>query len=146
MSISTEHVAEILGGARVLGSRMKSSEDWMDIIEAGLPAAAMEALKERVGLDDPSMATTLGISIRTLARVRASQGLLDSVVSDRLYRLARLVAIARVVLEYDDRAVQWLTQSQPGLGNRRPIDMAKSEPGAREVENLLMRIEHGVYS
>ena len=146
MSISTERVAEILGGARVLGSRMKSSEDWMDIIEAGLPAAAMEALKERVGLDDPSMATTLGISIRTLARVRASQGLLDSVVSDRLYRLARLVAIARVVLEYDDRAVQWLTQSQPGLGNRRPIDMAKSEPGAREVENLLMRIEHGVYS
>jgi putative toxin-antitoxin system antitoxin component (TIGR02293 family) len=146
MSTSTELVAEILGGAKVLGGRVKSSEDWMDIIEAGLPAAAMEALKERVGLDDPSMATTLGISIRTLARVRASQGLLDSVVSDRLYRLARLVAIARVVLEYDDRAVQWLTQPQPGLGNRRPIDMAKSEPGAREVENLLIRIEHGVYS
>lgn len=146
MATSTDHVAQILGGARVLGSRTKSADDWMRMIETGLPAAAAEALKEVVGLDDPNMATTLGISIRTLARVRASQSRFDSVVSDRLYRLARLVAIARVVLEHDDRAVQWLTQPQPGLGDRRPIDVAKSEPGAREVENLLLRIEHGVYS
>ena len=67
-------------------------------------------------------------------------------VSDRLYRPARLVAIARVVLEHDDKAVYWLTHEQPGLGDRRPIDLAKSEPGAREIENLLLRIEHGVYS
>ena len=146
MATSTDHLAQILGGPKVLGSRVKSADDWMQMIETGLPAGAAEALKEVVGLDDPSMATTLGISIRTLARVRASQSRFDSVVSDRLYRLARLVAIARVVLEHDDRAVQWLTQPQPGLAQRRPIDVAKSDPGAREVENLLIRIEHGVYS
>lgn len=146
MATSAEHVADVLGGAKVLGSRAKSTDDWMRLIESGLPTEAAEVLKERIGLDDPSVATILGISIRTLARVRASDSRFDSVVSDRLYRLARLVAIARVVLEHDDRAVQWLTQPQPGLGQRRPIDVATNEPGAREVENLLMRIEHGVYS
>lgn len=143
---SAQRVAEVLGGARVLGHRPRNTDDWMTLIETGLPTAAAEALKEVVGLDDPSLAVTLGVSIRTLARARASQGRLDSVVSDRLYRLARLVAIARIVMEYDDRAVHWLTHPQPGLGGRRPIDLAKSDPGAREIENLLLRIEHGVYS
>jgi putative toxin-antitoxin system antitoxin component (TIGR02293 family) len=146
MATAAEHVADVLGGSRVLGSRAKNTDDWMRLIESGLPAEAAEVLKERIGLDDPSVAATLGISIRTLARARASHARFDAVVSDRLYRLARLVAIARAVLEHDDRAVQWLTQPQPGLGNRRPIDVARNEPGAREVENLLIRIEHGVYS
>jgi putative toxin-antitoxin system antitoxin component (TIGR02293 family) len=146
MTESGQRVAEVLGGTKVLGNRPKNTDEWMTMIETGLPTAAVEALKEVVGLDDPSLAVTLGVSIRTLARVRASEGRLDSVVSDRLYRLARLVAIARVVLEHDDKAVHWLTHEQPGLGDRRPIDLAKSEPGAREIENLLLRIEHGVYS
>ena len=146
MTESVPRVAEVLGGVRVLGEQPKNADAWMTMIETGLPAAAAEALKDVVGLDDPSLAVTLGVSIRTLARARAVQGRLDSVVSDRLYRLARLVAIARVVLEHDDTAVYWLTHSQPGLGDRRPIDLARSEPGAREVENLLLRIEHGVYS
>ena len=146
MSEAPPRVAEVLGGVRILGEQPKNTDAWMTLIEAGIPAAAAEALKDVVGLDDPSLAVVLGTSIRTLARARAIQGRLDSVVSDRLYRLARLVAIARVVLEHDDKAVHWLTHAQPGLGDRRPIDLARSEPGAREVENLLLRIEHGVYS
>lgn len=146
MTDSAQRVADVLGGTKVLGGRLKNTDDWMTMIETGLPTAAVEALKDVVGLDDPSLAVTLGVSIRTLARARASDARFDSVVSDRLYRLARLVAIARVVLEHDDKAVYWLTHPQPGLANRRPIDLARSEPGAREIENLLLRIEHGVYS
>jgi uncharacterized protein (DUF2384 family) len=39
-----------------------------------------------------------------------------------------------------------LTHPQPGLGNVAPIEFAKTELGAREVENLLGRIEYSVYS
>lgn len=102
MTDSAQAVADVLGGTRVLGSRVKNTDDWMEMIETGLPHAAVEALKDVVGLDDPNLAVVLGVSIRTLARARASQARFDSVVSDRLYRLARLVAIARVVLEHDD--------------------------------------------
>lgn len=61
-------------------------------------------------------------------------------VGDRLYRLARLV------LEDDDKALGWLASPQPGLGGRRPADLAHTETGMREIENLLLRIEHGAYS
>ena len=146
MATSADQVADVLGGQKVLGRRPKTMSDWMQLIETGMPAAAAEVLKEKVGLDDSSLATVLGISARTLARTRAGQLRFDAVVSDRVYRLARLVSIAKEVLEHEDRAVQWLMQPQFGLGQHRPIDLVRSEPGAREVENLLLRIEHGVYS
>jgi putative toxin-antitoxin system antitoxin component (TIGR02293 family) len=43
-------------------------------------------------------------------------------------------------------AREWLTHKQPGLGGAVPLDFARTEIGAREVENLLGRIEYGVYS
>ena len=43
-------------------------------------------------------------------------------------------------------ARDWLTHKQTGLGNTVPLEFAKTEIGAREVENLLGRIEYGVYS
>ncbi|HWK51170.1 MAG TPA: antitoxin Xre/MbcA/ParS toxin-binding domain-containing protein [Steroidobacter sp.] len=60
--------------------------------------------------------------------------------------LERLVRLACTVIENDAEALRWLIDPQPGLGGRRPIDLARSEAGAREVENLLLRLEHGVYS
>jgi putative toxin-antitoxin system antitoxin component (TIGR02293 family) len=67
-------------------------------------------------------------------------------MSDAESRLMRIAALAREVLEHDEKAEHWLTHSQPSLDQRRPIDLARSERGAREVEILLLRIEHGVYS
>ncbi|HEY5755503.1 MAG TPA: MbcA/ParS/Xre antitoxin family protein [Steroidobacter sp.] len=60
--------------------------------------------------------------------------------------LARLIELARAVLEDDDKAADWFTNSQCGLGGQRPIDLACNEADAREIENLLLRIEHSVYS
>jgi putative toxin-antitoxin system antitoxin component (TIGR02293 family) len=50
------------------------------------------------------------------------------------------------VLEDKDAAREWLHDGQVGLGGRTPIDMMRTEAGAREVESLLIRIEHGVLS
>ncbi|MBC7983782.1 MAG: DUF2384 domain-containing protein [Candidatus Obscuribacterales bacterium] len=146
MAASPADVAKVLGGRKALGRTVSVTDDWIDMIAKGLPSSAIDTLKAQVGLDDQTMAAALGLSTRTLARARSGAQRLDSVVSDRLYRLARLVAMARWVLENDERAMHWLTQPQFGLGQRRPVDFVKSDPGAREVENLLMRIEHSVYS
>ena len=50
------------------------------------------------------------------------------------------------VLESMDHARQWLTSPQLGLGGSVPLEYAETEVGAREVEDLLGRIEYGVYS
>jgi putative toxin-antitoxin system antitoxin component (TIGR02293 family) len=50
------------------------------------------------------------------------------------------------VLESEEGARRWLNSPQVGLGGEIPLDYAQTEVGAREVEDLLGRIEFGVYS
>jgi putative toxin-antitoxin system antitoxin component (TIGR02293 family) len=45
-----------------------------------------------------------------------------------------------------DAAVEWLTTPQTALGDRVPLDLARTEIGAREVERLVGRLDHGVFS
>jgi putative toxin-antitoxin system antitoxin component (TIGR02293 family) len=60
-------------------------------------------------------------------------------------RFARLLALAREVLGGEEHAREWLSNPQHGLGGAIPLEYAKTEVGAREVENLLGRIDQGVY-
>jgi putative toxin-antitoxin system antitoxin component (TIGR02293 family) len=40
----------------------------------------------------------------------------------------------------------WLKSPQKALGGKTPLEYSDTEPGAREVEDLLGRLEHGVFS
>ena len=101
----------------------------------------------RASLDLPMdrLAPLLGISKATLHRRKAA-GRLDPAESDRVLRFARLMGRAVEVLETEQNARSWLTSPQYGLGGAVPLDYAGTEVGAREVEDLLGRIAHGVYS
>jgi putative toxin-antitoxin system antitoxin component (TIGR02293 family) len=87
----------------------------------------------------------LGISKPTFHRRKAG-GRLGPGESDRVVRFARLMGKAVEVLESEENARQWLTSPQFGLGGAVPLEYAETEVGAREVEDLLGRIDYGVYS
>lgn len=114
-------------------------------LKVGLPVRELDAL--RVNLDVPleRLAAILGISKATLHRRKAS-GRLDAAESDRVVRYARLLGRAASVFESLENARRWLASPQVGLGGAIPLEYAETEVGAREVEDLLGRIEHGVYS
>jgi len=50
------------------------------------------------------------------------------------------------VLHSQDRVQLWFKSAQKGLGGKTPLEYADTEPGAREVEDLFGRLEHGVFS
>ncbi len=112
-------------------------------IEEGLPASLMDETQERLNLSLPEMASFLGISTRTLKR-RRENGALSSVESERLYRIVRLFRKATDVFESEKEARRWLKRPQMRLGEQIPLEIARLEPGAREAERLLGRIEHGI--
>ncbi len=114
-------------------------------IRAGLSFRSVENLQKALNIPMDKIATTLGISRATLHR-RKLQGRLDKAESERVVRYQLLLKRASDVFGDQERARRWLTHPQPGLGNTVPIEFAKSELGAREVENLLGRIEYSVYS
>jgi len=141
------NVAELMGGSRVLGKVVHSPLDLADLIEAGLPRETAEQVREHLHLTEQEMADCLGISTKTLQRLaKQPKGFLSQVQGDRLYRLVRIVALAEQVFEDTGRAHSWLREPQRGLGYRIPLELMRTEVGAREVENLLGRIEYGVLS
>jgi putative toxin-antitoxin system antitoxin component (TIGR02293 family) len=139
-------IADFLGGKKALGANPKTAIDWEKIIHAGMPVRSVEALKENIAVPDMLLAQLLGISEKTLSRARTAQARLDSVVSDRLFRVARIVALAIEVLETEPAALRWLKRSQIGLGGRVPLALLTTDIGRDQVEKLLLRIEHGVYT
>jgi putative toxin-antitoxin system antitoxin component (TIGR02293 family) len=115
-------------------------------IVAGLPVAEFDALREMLDLSVEAMAAKIGISVATLSRRRGKNEPLDRDHSDRLMRYARLYWLSVDLFDGDrPTAHDWLKRPARGLSGRTPLDFAETEIGAREVEDLIGRIENGVY-
>lgn len=117
----------------------------IEVVQLGLPVQELADLQASLAVPMEKLALILGISRATLHRRKAT-GKLDPAESDRVVRFARLMGKAVEVMESEDNARQWLRSPQVGLGGAVPLDYAETEIGAREVEDLLGRIEYGVYS
>jgi len=114
-------------------------------IESGIPFRELEALGKSLDLSLDRLAQMIGIGRATLHR-RKKEGHLQVMESDRVVRYERLFAKAIFVFGSEEEALGWLRSEQRGLGGAVPLDYARTEVGAREVEKLLGRIEYGVYS
>jgi putative toxin-antitoxin system antitoxin component (TIGR02293 family) len=70
--------------------------------------------------------------------------------ADQSAKLLRLYSIFKRALDLFERnaetARQWLTIPKKALGKQTPLAYSQTELGAHEVENLLGRLEHGVFS
>ena len=122
-----------------------STPKLIKVVRVGLPVKELNDLQEILEVPMEKFAPMLGISKATLHR-RKAEGKLGPAESDRVIRFARLTGRAAEVLESEENARQWLTSPQFGLGGAVPLEYAETEIGAREVEDLLGRIEYSVYS
>lgn len=117
----------------------------VNIVRDGLPIAEFSVMRDTLGVTEERLAGWLGMSRATLHR-RKKSGHLDRAESDRLVRYARLVAAAAVVFDGAEGARSWLAAPAIAFNGECPLDYADTEIGAREVEALLGRLEHGVFS
>ncbi len=138
-------VVDVLGGRKSLNRPVKDINDFINLIKDGISLKGALSVKERLHLTNRELADTLGISeSKWSRRIRRPSGRLSLVESDRLYRIARIFALAKDVFENEERAIEWFRRPQFGLGDRIPLDLINTEVGAREVESLLLRIEYDV--
>ena len=162
-------VTAVLGGEKELGQKVKRRIDFDALIKKGIPWGVISYIKNAFNLPDEVIANIIGVSPRTIARRRKTVNLrakpgavskgshkekpspvaaerLSPVESDRVYRFARIIALAEDVFEDKEEALEWLKSPQYGLGGLVPFDMLQTDAGACEVEELLVRIDYGVIS
>lgn len=135
-------VVNELGGEQTVGRALSSDLDMREAIREGFRPAVIEALMQSCGLTLKELADSLDLSLRSLQRRRRS-GRLARYESDRLYRLARLMALANEYLGGKERAIRWLKRPNRALGGLAPVAAIDTELGARQVENVLGRIAYG---
>jgi putative toxin-antitoxin system antitoxin component (TIGR02293 family) len=130
----------------LLGLRSFDTAGLVKRLEKWISYAAFERLKRKLKVSSQELAEMTLIPQRTLAR-RKKAGRMRPDESDRLVRFARVFSRAIELFEGDSDAAQsWMMRPNRAFAGVSPLEMAKTEVGAREVENLIGRIEHGVIS
>jgi putative toxin-antitoxin system antitoxin component (TIGR02293 family) len=131
---------------RSLGLRAVSSGELIRQVGQGFSFHALRVFESRSGVSLSEIASIIGIPPRTLAR-RKSSGRLTPDESEKLLRLSAVYEQAIDLFEGDiESARNWLTTPKRALDNHSPLEYSRTELGAREVENLIGRLEHGVFS
>ena len=120
-------------------------DDLIRAISAGLPAHLARELARSLEITLDDIAGLLRMNPRTLQR-RLSERSLDLSESERLWQISRLFHRAEEVLESRAGALHWFKNPIEALGWATPLAYARTAVGLRELENILGRIEHGVYS
>lgn len=132
--------AETHGYAALLGLTTYALPDLLRTIEGGLPARVFDHFVEQTGLSADRVGELADISRRDAA-VRREEGHFTRAESDRLVRSARVFGAA-VDLFGGDRATAgvWLMSGQPALAGSVPLDLARTDLGAREVERIIAQL------
>jgi putative toxin-antitoxin system antitoxin component (TIGR02293 family) len=136
-----KHIVNLLGGSRAIGRPVRTLADLDAAIKAGFPRAALENLVTAIAPESERA------KLRNRVVPRASfqrSKTLSAAHSATTERLARTTALVQSVWEDDEKAQRFLWTEHPELGNRKPIEVALTELGAREVEEVIQRGLNGL--
>ncbi|HUJ31205.1 MAG TPA: antitoxin Xre-like helix-turn-helix domain-containing protein [Candidatus Acidoferrum sp.] len=129
-----------------LGLSALATDDLIRAVQRGFSFKSLETFSAETGFPPAEIASIVGIPERTFAR-RKSSGRLSPDESERLLRVSTIFEKAVALFEGDvGETLAWLTQPKKALGDKVPLAYSRSELGAREVENLIGRLEHGVFT
>lgn len=132
------------GYASLLGLRRYDVAGLQERVLRGFRYQTVRRLQDEIDLTLAELGELVQIHPRTLARRRV-EGRLQPDESDRVLRAARVLGKAAELFEGDmDAARRWLGAKNRALGGQTPLEYARTGIGAREVERLIGRLEHGV--
>ncbi len=127
--------------------KKKSMVVTIDKLSHGLAATNIKKVGGLIGWPEKKLLQVLEIPVSTYQRKVNAKSKLPRDESERLYRVVEVFNAAAELFEGDKTLVNsWMGKSSPALGDNTPLQMLKSEYGAREVLNLINALEHGIYT
>jgi putative toxin-antitoxin system antitoxin component (TIGR02293 family) len=142
MQASIDEVFEQLGGKDAIGVKVRSENEMERLLREGLPASVLKNFRENWGFTVMELAGSLAIPKSTLMRMLERRNRMAPGDSDRVYRLASILALAEVAIGDRKKAQLWLRQTNEVL-NQTPLRALETEIGVRRVEQILGRIAYG---
>ena len=135
----------LLGGLALLKQTLGQDRDVERLVTTGLPAEVVRHLADNTGTSMRELQEVTLIDRSTFSRRIKQHARLKADESDRIARVARVAALAVEALGRDE-GLRWLRVPNVALGHRVPIALLGTDAGVRQVEQIIGRIEHGVFS
>jgi putative toxin-antitoxin system antitoxin component (TIGR02293 family) len=132
----------------VFGRPLTTPLEVHNMLLEGLPTGALNHLVNNLEVLDRTawLEKAVGMSLRTYQRRRDTPDRpLSQEQSGRTWKLAEILARATAVFGSQRAAEEWLEHPAIGLDGHPPIDLLATPAGVELVEDLLTRLEYGVY-
>ena len=130
---------------RKLGTgTLTSDSDLARLVEERLPLLSIESLTSH-GLSDEEIYTYI-VPRRTLVHRKSKREPLTHDESDRAVRIARITSLAEEVFGDDAKAGRWLRKIKERFDGRTPLEVSRTEAGARLVEEMLLQLDYGIFA
>lgn len=120
---------------------LRSDRDLARLVDERLPLASVESLSHH-GMSDEEIYSFI-VPRRTLAHRKTRRESLTHDESDRAVRMARITSLAEEVFADDSKASRWLRKTKARFEGRSPLEMLRTEAGARLVEEMLLQLDYG---
>lgn len=123
---------------------LHSDRDLARLVHERLPLTSVESLSSH-GMTDEEIYTFI-LPRRTLAHRRTRHESLTHDESDRAVRIARITFLAEEVFGDEAKAARWLRKAKSRFEGRSPMEMLRTEAGARLVEEMLLQLDYGFFA
>ena len=140
----------ILGGKKILSRTVSSRLEAHDLLQKGLPGHVLGYMVkglEILKVPHHGVEKAVGMSVRTYQRHKENpKKRLSPEHSGRTWKFAEILGRATEIFGSQREAEEWLDRPAMALEQRKPIDLLSSPAGLVSVEELLTRLEYGVYT
>jgi len=139
-------ISDFLGGQVLLNATINNYYDLILLSRVGVSKASAESLISFTGMSKKNFVEDiLSMSIKTLERKQANDKL-DKRASSLVIEVARVLEHAYRVFNEKEKVKRWLAKPSKSLHGESPLSLFSTPTGIGMVEDVLTRIEEGVYS
>jgi putative toxin-antitoxin system antitoxin component (TIGR02293 family) len=126
--------------------QVHSTLDLIPLSKNGLPISAFKQLQDRYQIGNKKMSELVGMSESTLQRRYRAKGRLSEIESQTVLQLAELWSQGMYIFEDESDLRSWLNSEILALGRVAPLSLLGTPLGRNHVQELLLRLEWGIYS
>jgi putative toxin-antitoxin system antitoxin component (TIGR02293 family) len=120
---------------------LRSDHDLERIVKERLPLYSLDSFAGN-GLSEDEIYSFV-LPRRTLSHRKSRGEFLTHEESDRAVRLARVISLAEEIFGEEAKAGRWLRKPKVRFSGRAPLELLRTDAGARLVEEMLLQLDYG---
>ncbi len=126
--------------------KIASYLDYIKLSNTGITKASINTLADFMGISRKYISENIfDLSVKTMERKEDNEKL-NRKISSHALEIAKLVQHAYTVFRDEEKMKRWLNRENRALNNMKPVELLDTLSGLLLVDDVLGRIEEGVYA